>query len=64
MAHRYYTTMRPPAPGAVPKGATDFRDWGKRVYIGCGCHAWGWVEYDRQLTADEIRKYELAEVNQ
>lgn len=60
MKYRYYMTQRPPGPGCQPaKGMinADFntgRMEGHRI--------WGYVEYDRQLTSEEINDYELMEV--
>ena len=53
--------MRPAGPGAVPAGVVDWgvTDPGKMIpEIGRG--AWGWVEYERELTLVEIAEYELA----
>ena len=62
MAHRYYTLMRPPAPGAIPKGATEVEDFGgQRVFEEGrgGFAAWGWCEYDEPLTDEQVEAYEL-----
>lgn len=63
--YRYYCPERPPAPGAIPRGAIrvecakdceDFFDEeGRRI------NAWGFVEYDHKLTPSEIDDYELEE---
>lgn len=62
-AYRYYCLMRPVGPGAVPRGFTDWGELDHTVVIPSIDHgAWGWVEYERQLTPQEIRYYELAPV--
>lgn len=58
--YRYYCIMRPPAPGTIPAGVREVEDYGERRYIPeIDRMAWGWVEYDRELTHAEIRGYEL-----
>ena len=52
--------MRPPMPGAIPKGAAEVESYADRRYIPqIDRMAWGWVEYDRELTLDEVYDYEL-----
>lgn len=61
MNHRYYSVMRPVSPGTYPKNGC--------VAVHNYCHpqhvetidrtAWGFVEYDRMLTDDETKSYEL-----
>lgn len=65
MLHRYYCPQRPPEPGAVPKSGLlgvyymDGPD-GPQQVRGCQFPIWGWVDYTRELTADEVRQYGLA----
>lgn len=60
---RYATLLRPPAPGAVPReGLVECK--AIEGYTPKGHHAWGWVEYDRYLTEDEIKHYDLEYVSQ
>lgn len=55
---RYALLMRPPAPGAMPReGLVEMKDI--EGHAPSGHHAWGWIEYDRFLTDQEIRDYEL-----
>lgn len=64
MIYRYYCPYRPPAPGAVPRGAVRvvFSDdefmTDEEGYVH---RAWGFVEYDHKLTDAEIYDYELEE---
>ena len=59
---RYATLMRPPMPGAVPrKGLLEMKEIEGNA--PSGHHAWGWAEYDRFLTGEEIRDYELEYVH-
>ncbi len=59
--HTYYTLYRPPAPGAIPKERLYFvhsfegRTWVPDIQR----YAWGFAVYCRELTAEEIRQYEL-----
>ena len=58
--HQYFCIMRPPAPGAIPRGAHSVTDFGQRVFIPeIQREAWGFALYDRQLTEDEIWEYDL-----
>lgn len=58
--YRYYCQYRPPMPGAIPRdglvhiGEYDY----KQSFNGIG--AWGFAEYDRELSEEEINDYELA----
>ena len=56
--HRYALLMRPPGPGALPgRGLTGTK--GEHFKAPSGHFAWGWAEYDRELTDEEIADYEL-----
>jgi hypothetical protein len=58
--YRYFFAMRPPSLGTQPKYADRFCDYDGRKYVdGIGREAWGWVEYNRPLTAKEQSDYEL-----
>ena len=58
--YRYYCLMRPAGPGAVPRvGWSDTHN--DECVAPSGHHAWGWVDYNRKLTDEEIRNYELEE---
>lgn len=57
--YRYYTRFRPPLMGAIPtKGLTNIvcYDYRERVE---SVDAWGYAEYMRPLTEQEIYDYEL-----
>jgi len=57
--YRYYCRMRPPAPGAIPaEGIVHIGCYDRRVIVH-DLPAWGYVEYDRPLSEDEIEDYEL-----
>ena len=58
--YRYYCQYRPPMPGAIPRdGLVNIASFDyKQSYNGVGC--WGWAEYNRPLTENEIGDYELA----
>lgn len=62
---RYYSKMRPVAPGTFPNaGAVEIHNYDERTYIPeCACEAWGYIEYDRELTDAEISAYELVKAN-
>lgn len=57
---RYYLTSRPIDLGTVPKKITSYENFDTRKYVdSIGREAWGWVEYDKELTKDEMDAYEL-----
>lgn len=56
--YRYATLMRPPMPGGIPRrGLVQTKDI--EGTTPKGHHAWGWAEYDRELSEQEIDQYEL-----
>ncbi len=56
----YYTLYRPPMPGAIPRGAVEMECLDDNPYAEDIRHnVWGKVWYDRPLTDQEIRDYEL-----
>lgn len=58
--HTYYTKMRPPGPGCQPSdGLQEVKDYGTRKRVADGISVWGEVNYNRQLTDNEIADYEL-----
>ena len=58
--NRYYLTERPPMPGTIPRGCINIMDFGIKKYVQeIDREAWGWVEYERELTDKEISEYEL-----
>lgn len=57
---KYYCVMRPPAPGAIPRGTQAAHQFDERRYVPeIDRMAWGWVRYAQELTPDEIADYEL-----
>ena len=60
--HTYYMILRPLGIGCQPKGFVDHKDYGKRTFVPEINHeAWGEVTYDRELSPEEIRNYDLVE---
>ena len=59
--YRYYSKFRPVDLGTYPPaGAQDIHNYDSRTYVeDAGCEVWGYIEYDRELTPEEIRNYEL-----
>ena len=60
---RYYSLHRPVSVGTYPKDGVvavyNFDD--KQECKNIGLSAWGYIEYDRKLTDEEIKEYELFE---
>ena len=58
--YRYYTTQRPPMLGGIPQHeGMEIEDYGTRKYVGGGVHAWGYVDYPKELVPEVARRYEL-----
>lgn len=57
----YYMTQRPAGPGAMPRnGLVDVLNYDGKPFIPeIGREAWSRLTYNRMLTAEEIRDYEL-----
>lgn len=58
---RYYSTQRPVTPGSYPKdGATYIENYSQpNFFHEIGMAAWGFIDYDRELTAEEAAQWEL-----
>lgn len=56
---KYYSTQRPLMPGCCPRAGVqevvNFDD--KKFCEEIGCEAWGFVEYNRELTQNEVDDY-------
>jgi len=59
--YRYYCLYRPPMPGTIPRGVSNIVAFDERRNVPeIGREAWGYAEYDKPLTAQEVVAYELA----
>lgn len=58
MIARYATLLRPPGPGAVPCDGLIQCGY-TEGYTPSRHHAWGWADYNRELTPEEVRHYDL-----
>lgn len=57
--YRYYCPFRPPMPGAIPRlGLLRVGDHDDVMCKG-STEYWGFAEYERPLTEQEIKDYEL-----
>ena len=58
---KYYSTQRPIMPGCCPRdGVLDVCNFDKRQFCEeIGRDAWGYVEFNRELTPEELSDYEL-----
>lgn len=62
MTYTYYMILRPVGIGCQPRGFTSFRNYDRRSYVPAINHeAWGEVTYDRQLSPEEIKNYDMME---
>lgn len=58
--YKYYLTERPRSIATQPDGYKDWIDYDERAYISeIGRSVWGALYYDRQLTQEEIERFEL-----
>ena len=61
---RYYLTQRPPAPGTFPGKPSVIVGYDAREYVeDIERNAWGYVEYDEELTRKQASDYELVAEN-
>lgn len=65
MSYRYYSTQRPLWPGTFPRPtgnrAEAIENYDSRTYVPeIGREAWGHIDYEHPLTAQEAADYELA----
>ena len=58
---RYATLLRPPGPGAVPRDSLTACGYDETV-TPSGRHSWGWCEYNRRLSPDEISHFDLEQI--
>lgn len=58
---RYYSTQRPLEPGCCPRaGVQDVHNFDKKTFCKeIGREAWGYIDYNRELTPEEVEDYEL-----
>lgn len=58
---RYYSTQRPVTPGSYPKnGAIYIENYSQpNFFHEINRAAWGFIDYDRELTAEEAAQWEL-----
>lgn len=60
--HEYYCTQRPAVPGAIPRGVVGIIELNKENVIPeIGKGAYSIAIYDRELSLQELRDYELTE---
>lgn len=58
--YRYHLLMRPPYPGSIPiDGLVNVHD--EESTAPSGHHTWGWAEYRRKLSDQEVKNWELEE---
>jgi len=59
--NRYYSTLRPVAPGTFPKNENfvGFENFDNRQKLDNGIEAWGWVEYSEPLSEADMKAYDL-----
>ena len=63
--HIYYSILRPVGIGTYPKGGlVEFGNYDTRIFVpAISRMAWGWLEYDRQLTDKEKSQYDLVSLD-
>lgn len=61
MNYRYYSKLRPVGIGTYPKtGVQSLHNYDDRQYVkDAGCKVWGYIDYDRELTQQEVFAYDL-----
>lgn len=62
--YKYYLIERPRSIGTQPDGYVDWKDYDRREFIPEIQHrAWGELLYDRRLTPEEVKRFELIDAN-
>lgn len=58
---RYYSTQRPLVPGGCPRaGVQKVHNYDEKKFCEeIGREAWGYADYNRGLTKEEVEDYEL-----
>ncbi|MCI8351953.1 MAG: hypothetical protein HFJ86_12465 [Oscillospiraceae bacterium] len=58
---RYYSTQRPVSVGTYPKaGVQEIHNFDRKTFCeDISREAWGYIDYDRELTGSEADSYEL-----
>ncbi len=60
ITYRYYLKNRPPGIGTIPESPSYVENWGTRLESPLMHRgAWGCVEYENELTQEQIYNYEL-----
>lgn len=60
---RYYLTNRPPSIGTQPAGAINVKAFDNKEFVKeINREAWGYVEYNKELTPVQVYDYELIEM--
>lgn len=62
IVYRYYSLLRPVGPGTYPKPleAKNVVNFDDRIFIeDINRFAWGYIEYEKELSWDEARNYDL-----
>ena len=65
---KYYSTQRPVMPGGFPRPAgtkvITIHNFDRRTYCpDIDRMAWGWIEYDTELSGKDADDYELVKAN-
>lgn len=61
---KYYSVMRPVSIGTFPReGVEEIVNFDNRTYCPeINREAWGYIEYNRELSEEEVAEYELIPV--
>lgn len=64
MSYKYWSTQRPVVPGTFPKPnenkVTFIHNFDDRMFCSpINRRAWGWIEYEKELSEKEWKDYEL-----
>ena len=64
---KYYSIYRPVMPGTFPKTqmVNEIHNFDYRQYCPeIGREAWGWIEYESEISEKDATNYELVKVNE
>lgn len=59
--NRYYSRLRPVSIGTYPAGMVlDTHNYDSKTFVeAAGCEVYGYIDYDRELSKEEIEHYDL-----
>ena len=65
LMYKYLSTLRPVSFGTYPipkdNRIVEIKNFGTRINL-TGVECWGWIEYEKRLSPELAKQYELVEI--